>query len=268
MKKVVSFSGGRTSAYLVHLMKDDPNVEFIFMDTGAEHPKTYQFIKDIHKYWGVNITCLRVVYNETLYKGNSYKVVSIDNIKDDLEPWGGMVKKYGNPAVNVAFCTDRMKTRPFTQYCDDKYGKDNYERYLGIRIDEPRRLKEREGFKYLADLSDFEKEDILSWWKDQPFNLEIDEHLGNCVFCIKKSLGKVALATRDYNPIPFIELVEGDTVRTEGRKIDKLHMYRNRNSLSRIIEIYKDKTDHEIESRLKMTRSFDTNSCSESCEVF
>ncbi|EKO8531682.1 phosphoadenosine phosphosulfate reductase family protein, partial [Escherichia coli] len=46
---VVSFSGGRTSAYLVHLMeqrrKAGENVHYILMDTGCEHPLTYRFIR-------------------------------------------------------------------------------------------------------------------------------------------------------------------------------------------------------------------------------
>ena len=52
MNHVVSFSGGRTSAYLVWLFeqkrkKENINVEYVFCDTGAEHPKTYKFIKDV-----------------------------------------------------------------------------------------------------------------------------------------------------------------------------------------------------------------------------
>ena len=39
-----------------------------------------------------------------------------------------------------------------------------------------------EHLHYLAELSDFEKADVLSWWKGQPFDLQIQEHLGNCVF--------------------------------------------------------------------------------------
>lgn len=63
MKKVISFSGGRTSGYAVNLFKNDPDAYFIFMDTGAEHPATYQFIKDIVKHWKINLVCLRVVVN-------------------------------------------------------------------------------------------------------------------------------------------------------------------------------------------------------------
>lgn len=49
---VVSFSGGRTSAYMVWLIEKLRNqgfitakVVYIYLDTGAEHPKTYEFIK-------------------------------------------------------------------------------------------------------------------------------------------------------------------------------------------------------------------------------
>ena len=46
MKNIASFSGGRSSAYMVHkLMQSHPDTDFIFTDTGAEHPKTYEFIK-------------------------------------------------------------------------------------------------------------------------------------------------------------------------------------------------------------------------------
>ena len=49
IKHIVSFSGGRTSAYLVHLMekkriKDGLDVEYVFMDTGAEHKSKFEKI--------------------------------------------------------------------------------------------------------------------------------------------------------------------------------------------------------------------------------
>ncbi|EPY5208204.1 phosphoadenosine phosphosulfate reductase family protein [Klebsiella pneumoniae] len=94
---VVSFSGGRTSAYLVHLMeqrrKDGEDVRYVFMDTGAEHPGTYKFIREVVSNWGIDLICLRVDVNPELGKGNGYKIISIDDIGPDLQPWIDITKK-------------------------------------------------------------------------------------------------------------------------------------------------------------------------------
>lgn len=138
MIHVVSFSGGRTSAYLVHLMeqrriKEDLDVRYIYMDTGAEHPKTYEFIKNVVSHWGVNLTCLRVVVNPSLGQGNSYEVIQVSEIKHDLGPWKAIVKKYGLPYPAGAFCTREMKFNPVTKYCKDNF--DEYTTWIGIRAD-------------------------------------------------------------------------------------------------------------------------------------
>lgn len=269
MKRVISFSGGRTSAYLLYLFKNDPDAHFVFMDTGAEHPATYQFIRDIVKHWEINLVCLRVVYNETLGKGNSYKQISVDDIQQDLEPWIGMLSKYGCPSYDMPYCTARMKTEPFQKYCNDKFGKKNYETWLGIRIDETKRLGEKDGIRYLAEISDFAKDDVLDWWELQDFDLGITEHLGNCVFCIKKGLNKVALATKDEpeQAVKWIKATEGSNVRMSGRKHNHQRMYRNRLNLSGVMEVYKDRTRDEMFNKLRSSKRFDTNSCSESCEA-
>ncbi len=53
MHQVVSFSGGRTSAYLVHLMeaqrKAGASVHFIFMDTGTVITKDGPKVKKLHQ---------------------------------------------------------------------------------------------------------------------------------------------------------------------------------------------------------------------------
>ena len=61
-KQIISFSGGRTSAYLCYLLKQmGVDVDVIFMDTGAEHPKTYDFVRQCNEYLDLNIICLRTV---------------------------------------------------------------------------------------------------------------------------------------------------------------------------------------------------------------
>lgn len=264
-QNVVSFSGGRTSAYLVHLMMTaDPGTHFIFMDTGAEHPATYEFVRNIVKHWNIHITCLRVVPDPEMYKPSTYELLSVHDLRPDLEPWRRMVKKYGHPYVGGAFCTDRMKTVPFVKYCDEHYGKGNYITWLGMRVDEPKRVRPRGGFAYLANVSDFEKQDVLDWWKEQPFDLGIQEHLGNCVFCIKKSLQKVALATKDEPELAhqFIQMLDDHDI-----KSDRV-MYRNNNTLSQVIALFDDVGRDELTSRMRSMRQYDTGSCSESCEAF
>lgn len=268
MNHIISFSGGRTSAYMaLEVLKIHPDAEVIYMDTGAEHPETYKFIRSFSREFGVPVTCLRVIPNPEMRKASTYEILSIDDIGPDLEPWERMLRKYGHPYVGGAFCTDRMKTVPFTKYCDEKYGKDNYERWLGIRIDEPKRLAGREskrGFHYLADISDFEKQDVLDWWSEQSFDLGIQERLGNCVFCIKKSLQKVALAAKDEPVLAeqFIEMLNENDI-----KDDKI-MYRSNNSLNDVIALFSDTGRDEMASRMKSMRQYDTGSCSESCEAF
>lgn len=291
MKNVVSLSGGRTSAYLAHIMKEkDSETEFIFMDTGAEHPKTYEFIRNIVKHWNIKLTCLRVIPNPEMNKPSTYEILSIDRIGPDLEPWKRMLKKYGHPYVGGAFCTDRMKTVPFIKYCDEKYGRGGYTTWLGMRIDEPKRTSPKPGIRYLAEISDFEKQDVIEWWKGQSFDLEIQEHLGNCVFCIKKSLQKVALAEKDEPDMAkeFSETIHeilfqrgAKTLRKQDErqygkpsnmksklKITQPQMYRSRTFLTGIIAMFSDTGRDELASRMTSMRQYDTGSCSESCEAF
>lgn len=266
MINVISFSGGRTSAFMtLEVLALHPDSEVIYMDTGAEHPATYEFIKSFSREFNVPITCLRVIPNPEMRKASTYEILSVDDIKPDLEPWRRMLRKYGHPYVGGAFCTDRMKTVPFTKYCDEKYGKGNYERWLGIRIDEQARLQNRQdGFHYLADISDFEKQDVLDWWSIQSFDLGIREHLGNCVFCIKKSLQKVALAAKDE---PELAQEFWQMIQDEDKKEDKV-MYRSNRSLGEVIALFSDVSRDELASRMHSMRQYDTGSCSESCEAF
>jgi len=267
--QIVSFSGGRTSAYLVHLMEQrrlaGEDVHYVYMDTGAEHPKTYEFIRHIVREWGIDLHCLRVIPNPEIGKASGYEELDVADIGPDLIPWKRMLNKYGHPYVGGAFCTDRMKTVPFTKYCQEHFGRGNYHTWLGIRADEQNRLKPANGFSYLADISDFEKQDVLGWWEEQPFDLGIQEHLGNCVFCIKKSMQKVALATMDEPELAaqFVDILEKE-IRTGREPI----MYRGNNTLKSLIALFSDTSREELASRMISMRQYDAGSCSESCEAF
>lgn len=273
MKKVVSFSGGRTSAYLCHLMIEQfgaEHVDIVYMDTGFEHPETYKFIKACNDNLKLNITCLRGDFSNPLGAGVGYNVVSIDSILCDGMPFSEMMAKYGTPYTGGMFCTDRMKLRPFKKYCDDKYGKGGYDTWLGIRADEPKRLSNKKGIRYLAEISDFEKQDVLNFWKEMPFDLGIEEHLGNCVFCPKKSNLKLAAAQRDEPElyIKWLDMLYSDSVRVDDKTGHWTKMYRGSQSLEQLIATFDGSTGAEIKARMRGAKHLDTGSCSESCEVF
>jgi len=272
-KQVCSFSGGRTSAYLCKLLLEKfgkDNVEFVFMDTGAEHPETYSFIKKCNKHFNLDLKCLRAKFDDKLGVGTTYTLVDINDIKCDFIPFIQMMRKYGVPYIGGMFCTDRLKTTPFKKYCQDVFGVANYETWLGIRVDEERRLKSKEGIKYLADISDFDKQDVLDFWKEMPFDLEIPEWLGNCVFCPKKSNLKLAAAQRDEPEIyhEWLDCLYDDNVRYDSKTGHYSKMYRGRQSLESLIMSFDGLTGESIKKRLRFTKTLDTNSCSESCEVF
>lgn len=97
----------------------------------------------------------------------------------------------------------------------------------------------------MADISEFEKPDVLNWWKTQSFDLQIDEHLGNCVFCIKKSELKIALAARDEPKMAknFIQLL--DTVDIRPTRNDP-RMYWGKQTLQDIINSFADKNTEDL----------------------
>ncbi|WP_449567075.1 phosphoadenosine phosphosulfate reductase domain-containing protein [Lelliottia nimipressuralis] len=271
---VVSFSGGRTSARLMYLKNQErlkgDDIHFLFMDTGAEHPATYKFIRDIVAHWNIPLVCLRVVINPALGKPNNYEVVPIDKIGPDLKPWRDICSKYGTPYFGGPLCTRAMKTEVFQRYCTEMFGRKSYHTWLGIRADEPKRLKPRDGVSYLADISDEDKPDILAWWKQQPFDLQLPEHLGNCVFCIKKGLNKLALAERDEPQLAaeFWQMIHEPSVRVvESRKYDGNIMYREHNSLKSVIALFTEHSREEIASTIRGGGGYASGSCSESCEI-
>jgi hypothetical protein len=297
------------------------------MDTGLEHPDTYDFIRNCVKRFGIQITCLRGDFSRPLGDGVGYNIVDINTINNDGKPFSEMMGKYGIPYIGGMFCTDRMKLKPFKKYCDEKYGKNNYTTWLGIRFDEPKRLvgdnnkRELSVYKqllsdglsseeisqlhvlsrkdigvldqweisnlskkllvkridylnknkimHLADISKFDKGDVLKWWGKQTFNLNIPEHLGNCVFCPKKSNLKLAAAQKDCPEeyTKFVDALKSPSVRVDGNTGHWTKMYRGKQSLENLVATFDGASGDEIKSRIKGNGQFDTGSCSESCEL-
>lgn len=136
---VVSFSGGRTSGYLLWRIlqanggKLPPGVVVVFCNTGLEHELTYQFVKECGERWGVPIRWLEYRYDlaepgapgEVVETAESRPVFEPDD-DDELQEVGrkdvavrrlvGSRRPRGRHyAVEVGFGTASRKGEPFRQ---------------------------------------------------------------------------------------------------------------------------------------------------------
>ena len=122
----------------------------------------------------------------------------------------------------------------------------------------------------MVEISNDEKPDVLSWWSEQDFDLDIPEWLGNCVFCPKKSNLKLAAAKHDEPELydDWLNMLYSDSVRVDDKTGCRSKMYRGKQSLEGLIATFDGSTGEEIKGRIRGNKLIDTNSCSESCEVF
>jgi len=255
------------------------NVDVLFFNTGAEHPKTYEFIQRFVEHFDIDLTCVEVVVNkEGMGRkfSNSWKIVPVDSMGWDMSLMRDVMGKYGRPSHNAAVCTRELKEYTSERYVKATYEKGNFEVWLGMRADEPRRVHVgRKHYRYLAEISDADKQDVLDFWSEQPFDLEIQEHLGNCVFCIKKSMGKVALAIEDE---PELAKEWAKVLQEANNREDlpdhyaKLNgagiIYRGNNTFDSLQAKYAELSRDELAKTLTSMRQYDTGSCTESCEAF
>lgn len=163
-------------------------------------------------------------------------------------------------------CTDRLKTVPHDKFCNDRYGRNNYITWLGIRADESRRLREKKGIKYMAELSDFKKQDVLNFWCRMHFDLEIDDWLGNCVFCVKKGLNKLAVAAIQ-EPELKSQWIESQKLADQSKVVKNAEMYRGKLTLEGIAKLHERSKPEDIISAMRIRRGCAIEQ-GESCEVF
>jgi len=204
---VVSFSGGRTSGYMLyHIVEafggQPDDLKICFQNTGLEHPATYDFVKECGERWGVDIVWLEYFVNEE--DAHDVKVVDFDSASRNGEPFTALVQKKGSlPTPVNRTCTSNLKMRTMDRWLKQSPGFcDGYANALGLRYDEPRRalrVKADNGREEVCCPMFHAKhteDDVLAWWKEQPFDLMLPLHgnmAGNCVGCFLKSTAKIEI---------------------------------------------------------------------------
>lgn len=118
-------------------------------------------------------------------------------------PYEEMVSVLGIPSTNAPFCSDQLKRKAIESYLKS-IGWKKYYTAIGMRYDEPKRLKKNADKKkliyILVDYTVMAKYDILAWWANYKFNLTVEEGFGNCDNCWKKSLKQLI---NNYKKRPY-----------------------------------------------------------------
>jgi 3'-phosphoadenosine 5'-phosphosulfate sulfotransferase (PAPS reductase)/FAD synthetase len=190
---VISFSGGRTSAYMLwrvlqaHDMNLPNDAKVIFCNTGKEHEATLDFVRDIEKLWNVPIVWLEFVREQP-----KFKIVNYDTASRNGEPFAEMIEmKQFLPNSVMRFCTTELKIHPITRYMAS-IGHEEFQTFAGIRADEPRRVvKLRETLQAPLATAGVRQADVQTFWKANSFDLGIEFRdrvtpLGNCDLCFMK----------------------------------------------------------------------------------
>jgi len=195
---VISFSGGRTSAYMLWrvLEANDGLPEdalVVFANTGKEDEATLEFVRDCEQNWGCEIHWL-----EFQIEDPKFRRVNFDTASREGEPFEALIRqrKYlPNPVTR--FCTAILKIRTIANYLFDikftekrSHGEDIS--WVGIRADEERRAaKIVDKSRIPLWSAGVTKHIVGEFWQQQPFDLNLPNingqtYHGNCDLCFLK----------------------------------------------------------------------------------
>ena len=189
---VISFSGGRTSAYMLWKVLEAhdgllPNNAIVcFANTGKEEEATLKFVNDCAVNWNVDIHWLEFRDNEQKFERVSYKTASRNG-----EPFEQLInKKNYLPNQAQRFCTQELKVKTFDRYLKT-IGWTEFVTFVGIRADEQRRVfkisQQEDKLMPLAKAGISEKQ-VWDFWNNNNFDLELPKASGasNCDLCFLK----------------------------------------------------------------------------------
>jgi len=193
---MVSFSGGRSSAYMTDMLLKRLPVEdtvVCFANTGKEEPETLEFVHACDRHWGGIVHWLE--YDPV----TKFREVTYETASRRGEPFTGLIdKRKYLPNVVQRFCTQDLKIRPIKWFMMG-LGHRYWTNVVGIRYDEPGRwskvrgIAEKEGWDTWLPLVDWKvtKPMVLEYWKGMPFDLQMEHYQGNCDLCFLKGRNKI-----------------------------------------------------------------------------
>lgn len=232
---LISFSGGRTSAYMLHEIlrahggKLPDDVLVAFANTGKEREETLRFVHECGSRWGVKVHWLE------WRKGSpAFEEVGFNSASRDGEPFKALIDwKQRLPNSFERWCTEFLKVKTLFAFARSLGLKDgSYAETIGLRNDEGHRiLKALENANFVKKKgvmvpreparrlsfplakAKVVKIDVMRFWlgetgrfpsEDLPqgFDLGLDDYEGNCDFCFLKGKGIRKRIIRDRPATP------------------------------------------------------------------
>lgn len=201
---VISFSGGRTSAYMLHCILQahggtlPGDVVVCFANTGREMPATLDFVARCASEWGVYVVWLE--FRRRAVDG--FEVVSHNSASRNGEPFEALIHaKHMLPNPVMRSCTQELKIRTIERWARSEIGFTTWANVIGIRADDPphRLTNMRPGSVAPLAAAGITKPDVLSFWKGQLFDLGLaGPWEGNCDGCYLKSRAAIMRMQRDH----------------------------------------------------------------------
>ena len=206
----ISFSGGRTSAYMLHEILEangglPDRAVVCFQNTGREMPQTLDFIAECGDRWGVPIVWLEYCIAN---KKPSFKIVDRASCSLDGEPFLDLIeKKKVLPNTLMRFCTVELKINTAKRYLKS-IGWSSWVNAVGIRHDEPNRFNKADKkdcwvpWRPLVDKG-ATKKTVSEFWSSQQFGLSLPvvngkTMYGNCDGCFLKSEAQIAMLAKEH----------------------------------------------------------------------
>lgn len=206
---LISFSGGRTSAYMLwrilqaHGGTLPADVHVTFANTGKEREETLRFVHECGSRWGVHIRWLE-------YRGGEpFEEVGFNSASRKGEPFEALIaRKQYLPNAVARFCTVELKIRVMRDFARAQ-GWDHWTNVIGLRYDEGLRVMKaiersesgKERWRNLMPLASAAAKvtvrDVAAFWAAQPFDLGLRHYEGNCDLCFLKGRGKLKTIIRE-----------------------------------------------------------------------
>ena len=207
-KILISFSGGRTSAFMCKLILEHSTYKdyeklFVFANTGKEREETLSFVDQVDKEFNLNLVWVEADIPPTKGEGTNYRIVDFESASRNGEPFETLIQKFGLPSKYFRHCTRDLKEIPIHKYAKSIFGND-YLTAIGIRADEKHRIGSDPKKIYpLAEIGIDEKI-VRSFWERQTFDLGLKDYEGNCDLCfLKSNRKKLTLISENPNIVDW-----------------------------------------------------------------